>query len=405
MKPSSVVFLFLTASALLCAMPDGASGQAVRKVVIDAGHGGSDPGANYAGCREKDITLRVALSVGEQIKRRFPDVTVVYTRDTDKAVALVDRSRKSNDAGADLFISIHVNAATSPSPCGYETYVMGPGKTKQNMDVAMRENSVITYEDDYQRVYDGFDPSSAESYILFSLMQDAYFERSLRFSQILQEQYAVRMPSSSVNRGVKQAGFLVLWRTATPSVLTEIGFLSNETERKYMMSEAGCRNIALSITEAFAAYKREMDAVYGAEHPAAPVKRSEGPAVASSAGTGAVSAGAGAASAGKSSSSGGAVSASGAGRPSYRNVRFKIQIKSAVSPIKRNASELGCYASSAEERMIDGRYKYFVGNVKSYQEALSLQTEVRARGFGDAFIVPFASGSVIPIADARAAAP
>lgn len=402
MKRPLVVLLFLAVSAISC-LPRQACGQAVRKVVIDAGHGGSDPGANYAGCNEKEITLRVALSVGEQIRKRFPDVTVVYTRSTDKAVTLVERSRKSNDSNADLFISIHVNAATSPSPCGYETYVMGTSKTKQNMDVAMRENSVITYEDDYRKVYDGFDPSSAESYILFSLMQDAYFERSLRFSQILQEQYAKRMPSSSVNRGVKQAGFLVLWRTATPSVLTEIGFLSNETERKYMMSDAGCRNIALSITEAFAAYKKEMDAVYGAEHPLSPVKPSGG-GVAGSEGASGSGAGSGAAVTASPRSSS-ASTAGGTARSSYRNVRFKIQIKSAVSPIKRNASELGCYASSAEERMIDGRYKYFVGNVKSYQEALSLQAEVRAKGFGDAFIVSFASGDVIPVADARAVAP
>ncbi len=394
MKRSLVAILAGVVSVLFCVVSAPVYGQAVRKVVIDAGHGGSDPGANYAGCREKDITLRVALSVGDQIKKRFPDVTVVYTRTTDKAVALVDRSRRSNEAGADLFISIHVNAATSSSPCGYETYVMGTSKNKQNMDVAMRENSVITREDDYVRVYDGFDPSSAESYILFSLMQDAYFERSLRFSQILQEQYAKRMPSTSVDRGVKQAGFLVLWRTATPSVLTEIGFLSNETERRYMMSDAGCRNIALSITEAFAAYKKEMDAVYGTEHPSATAKQSDvGPAK---------STGASVAVSPRSSE---AVASGGASRASYRNVRFKIQIKSADKPIKRTSSELGCYASSAEERKIDGRYKYFVGNVKSYREALFLQTEVRAKGFADAFVVSFASGEAIPVADARAVAP
>jgi len=396
MKRSLVVLLAGGMSLLFCEMPAPVYGQAVRKVVIDAGHGGNDPGAGYAGCREKDITLRVALSVGDQIKRRFPDVTVVYTRTADRSVALVDRSRRSNEAGADLFISIHVNAATSSSPCGYETYVMGTSKNKQNMDVAMRENSVITREDDYVKVYDGFDPSSAESYILFSLMQDAYFERSLRFSQILQEQYAKRMPSTSVDRGVKQAGFLVLWRTATPSVLTEIGFLSNDTERRYMMSDAGCRNIALSITEAFAVYKKEMDAVYGTEHPSAPAKPSDGSTTTTTA-SGAAAA--------VSPNSSAAVASGGAVRASYRNVRFKIQIKSAGKPIKRTSSELGCYASSAEERKIDGRYKYFVGNVKSYREALSLQTEVRAKGFADAFVVSFAAGEAIPVADARAVAP
>ena len=358
----------------------------------------------YAGCHEKDITLRVAKLVGEQIKRRFSDVTVVYTRTSDKGVTLVERSRKSNDANADLFISIHVNAATSSSPCGYETYVMGPAKVKQNLDVAMRENSVITQEDDYQRVYEGFDPSSAESYILFSLMQDAYLERSLRFSQILQEQYSKRMPSTSLNRGVKQAGFLVLWRTATPSVLTEIGFLSNERERRYMMSDAGCRNIALSITEAFAKYKKEMDAVYGTEHPQSSGKaqaRQENTAPATVGPPETASAAAPSATAKSPASTGG----SPAAKTNYRNVRFKIQIKSAERPIKRNSAELGHYAASAEERLIEGRYKYFVGNVKSYREALSLQAQVRARGFADAFIVSFASGGVIPLADARAVAP
>ncbi len=407
--------------SFLLAAPVGLWGQAVRKVAIDAGHGGSDPGANHSGCLEKDITLKVALKVGEMIRKRFPDVGVVYTRKSDTAVPLVDRSRRSNDAGADLFISIHVNSSVSSSPCGYETFVMGPSKSKQNLDVAMRENNVITYENDYMKVYDGFDPKSAESYILFSLMQDAYFDRSLRFSQLLQAQYARRMPSSSVNRGVKQAGFLVLWRTASPSVLTEIGFISNEAERRYMSSEAGCNAIALSIAEAFAAYKKEMDAlcaipqsaVAPAVKPAAPDKKEPAAKPAENK----PSASKPAESKPKPASSSGdnkpartdskAVSPSPEVSQRYNpaTVRYKIQIKSAASPIKRNSSELKCYAVSAEERLIDGRYKYFVGNVKSYKEALSLQSEVRSKGFADAFVVAFASGNVVSLVDARAVAP
>lgn len=406
MRFGSIVMML----SLLFAAPVALWGQAVRKVAIDAGHGGSDPGANHSGCLEKNITLKVALKVGEMIRRQFPDVGVVYTRKSDVAVPLVDRSRRSNDAGADLFISIHVNSSVSSSPCGYETFVMGPSKSKQNLDVAMRENNVITYENDYMKVYDGFDPKSAESYILFSLMQDAYFDRSLRFSQLLQQQYARRMPSSSVNRGVKQAGFLVLWRTASPSVLTEIGFISNEAERRYMSSEAGCNAIALSIAEAFAAYKKEMDALctmpQSAIAPAAKPadKPADKPAVDKAKPAEERPAAKPAPDKGKP-----ARTDTPAAKPSHTYnpaaVRYKIQIKSAASPIKRNSPELKCYSVSAEERLIDGRYKYFVGNVKSYKEALSLQSEVRSKGFADAFVVAFVSGSVVSLADARAVAP
>ncbi len=409
------IFSFVLFSLLL-SVPFCAEAQKIGKVVIDAGHGGTDPGANSSGYKEKDITLRVATEVGSMIKSRFPEVQIIYTRSSDKNVALVDRSRKANDAGADLFISIHVNSAVSTSAKGYETFVLGPSKTKQNLDVAMRENSVISYEDNYMKVYDGFDPKSAESYILFSLLQDSYLDRSMRLAQLIQGEYSKRL-TNTTNRGVKQAGFLVLWRTATPSVLTEIGFISNADDRRFMTSDQGCKKIAQSIAEAFAKYKEEMDAQYGGGYkpstvetqpqpqtqdneddyrPAKPAKQtqtqtqtqtekpkaeSHGPATAESDNT------------------------DNGPRTIYRSVRYKIQIKSASSPIKRSSRELGCYAYSAEERLIGGRYKYFVGNVKSYKEALSLQTEVRDKGFSDAFIAAFSNGAPISIADAKISAP
>lgn len=230
----------------------------IRTVVIDAGHGGKDPGTVGKSIKEKDVVLKIALKVGEYIEKNIPEVKVIYTRKTDVFIELNERAAISNRNKADLFISIHANAISSPKTYGTETWVMGLHKSEDNLAVAKRENSVILYEDNYQEHYEGFD-NSPESYIMFSLMQNAYLENSLKFADKIEKQFKNKAGRHS--RGVKQAGFVVLYKTATPSVLVEAGFLSNETEEKFLGTDNGRDLIASGIYRAFKEYKSEVESI------------------------------------------------------------------------------------------------------------------------------------------------
>jgi N-acetylmuramoyl-L-alanine amidase len=232
----------------------------VKTVVIDAGHGGGDPGT--LGTRslkssEKDVALGVALRIGEYIKANYPDLKVIYTRRSDKFIELHERAAIANRANADCFISVHCNSA-APSATGTETYAMGTHKTESNLSVAKRENSSILLESDYTENYDGFDPKSAEAHIMFSMFQNAYMAQSLLLAQKVENQMAATAKRKS--RGVRQAGFLVLYRTTMPAILIETGFLTNTTEEKYLHSDEGQDNIALSVYKAFSDYKQQIEA-------------------------------------------------------------------------------------------------------------------------------------------------
>ena len=239
----------------------------LKTVVIDAGHGGNKPGAVGKKSMEKDITLAVALKLGEAIKNNFSDVNVIYTRATDIDVDLSKRSLIANKANADLFISIHVNSSTNKEATGFETFVMGLSKSSANLDVAIKENKDMLKEDNYTNNpdYQGFDPSSPESYIMFALYQDAYLYNSLEFASLLQNQYKSNI--KSVNRGVKQAEFFVLYKTATPAVLTEIGFISNEKEEKYLNSKEGQDAVVASLFNAFNEYKALVEGTTPVKNP------------------------------------------------------------------------------------------------------------------------------------------
>ena len=226
-------------------------------VVIDAGHGGHDSGAKGSFLLEKDVNLAVSLDLGSLIERNFKDVRVIFTRKTDKFLPLPDRADVANNNHADLFICIHSNASPSSAAYGAETYTLGLAKTKANLDVAMRENSVILLEEDYKTKYKGFDPNSVDSYIMFELMQDKYIDRSLEFSTVVQKQFVNYCRRS--DRGVRQAGFWVLHRSACPSVLVELGFVSNPAEERYLSSETGQKEMATAIYNAFVEYKRAHD--------------------------------------------------------------------------------------------------------------------------------------------------
>jgi len=230
-------------------------------IVIDAGHGGRDPGAKGSFSYEKNITLAIALKTGEYIKKNLKNVTVVYTRVNDSTLNLSDRPKVANKVNADLFISIHANWAKSKNIKGTETFIMGLTQDEQNLEVAMKENEVIYLEKDYSTKYEGFDPKSPESYVMFTLMQNIYQEQSTGLASKIQTQY--KDNNKRYDRGVKQAGFWVLYNTTMPSVLTETGFISNPEEEKYLNSKEGQDNIAASLFKACLDYITEIDSKSG----------------------------------------------------------------------------------------------------------------------------------------------
>lgn len=225
--------------------------QRLFTVVIDAGHGGKDGGTVGNGGKEKDITLAVAKLVGDKIKASHPEVRILYTRSTDVFVGLQARADFANKHKASLMLSIHVNSAPSKSVYGTETYVLGVAKFANNLSVAMRENKAMLLESNYKTIYKGFDPTSTESYIMFDLMQDAFFNKSVDFANMLQRRYRKH---GRYSRGVRQDILWVLSQSAMPSVLTEIGFLSNPDEAAFMLSASGQQTIASAIASAFTSY-------------------------------------------------------------------------------------------------------------------------------------------------------
>ncbi len=226
-------------------------------IVIDAGHGGKDPGALGSVSREKDVTLAIALKTGEYFEQNIKNVTVIYTRRDDSTVELRDRPKIANKANADLFISIHANWAQSKSVRGTETYIMGSAKDQQNLEVAMKENEVIYLEKDFSTKYEGFDPKSSESYITFSTTQKVFQQQSTDLASKIQTEFRERVNRN--DRDVKQAGFWVLYNTKMPSVLIETGFISNPDEEKFLNSKEGQDYLASSIFRACRNYLNEID--------------------------------------------------------------------------------------------------------------------------------------------------
>ena len=225
-------------------------------VVIDAGHGGNDAGAIglVKGVQEKNLNLSVAKQLAAKICATYPEVKVVLTRETDVFLPLQQRADIVNKNHADLFISIHTNAAENRKACGAETFILGTDRMEDNLDVAMRENAVMKLEAD-QTVYQGFDPNSIESYIIFELMQNQYMDRSLEFAELVQNQFVGTLQRA--NRGVRQAAFWVLLKSACPSVLVEMGFVSNAEEEKWLASEEGKKGIVNGIFNAFENYYKK----------------------------------------------------------------------------------------------------------------------------------------------------
>lgn len=253
-----VILTFLLPSVVFAQGKIDAAERRLSTVVIDAGHGGKDPGCTWGNRTEKELNLKVALALGAMIEEAYPDVTVIYTRKDDRFVELHTRGDIANKAGADLFISIHTDAVGNNEAHGSSTYIMGNDKSEKNLAVAQRENSVIVMEGDYEEKYEGYDPTSAESFIIFSLMQYAHAEQSMIFAQMVQKHYALN--TSITDRGARQGPYLVLWRTAMPSVLTEMGFMTNKSDRDYLHSEVGQKQVVKALFDAFSEYRAKCNA-------------------------------------------------------------------------------------------------------------------------------------------------
>lgn len=251
--------LFIT---LFFFLPMLQAGEKTFTVVIDAGHGGKDPGARGTIINEKEINLSVALKLGKLIEEHHDDVRVIYTRKTDRFIELDERANIANRNKADLFISIHTNAVKRGSLVkGTEIYTLGLARNEENLEVAMRENSAILLEDNYQQKYEGFDPNSSESYIIFEFIQNKHVEQSISLASEVQKCFT---SADRVNRGVRQAGFLVLRKTSMPSILVELGYISNREEERFMKTENGRNTLAKALYNAFTKYKRDYDRRQGA---------------------------------------------------------------------------------------------------------------------------------------------
>jgi N-acetylmuramoyl-L-alanine amidase len=344
----------------------------IKTIVIDPGHGGKDSGTlgtKRFKIYEKHVALAVSLKLGNYIAEEFPDVKIIYTRDTDVFLELNERTEIANKSNADLFISIHCDGFTNPKPSGASVFVMGMSKLKANMDVAMRENSAIYLEDNYQQKYDGFDPKSAESYIVFSLMQNTYLNQSLQIAEEVENEFSTRANRKS--RGVKQAPFYVISRTNMPSILVECGFLTNPKEEEFLHSDLGQDYIASAIFRAFRSYKqsieisaevvneKSIDIVDTLKKEVLALKTNK--------------------------------------IKNDLNLLYKIQIGTFLRSMLNNNQFTDL---NVEEEKINGTFKYFVDAGNSKIEADRLKINLRNLGFKGAFIVAFLDGKQISTKEA-----
>ncbi|MDP2888591.1 MAG: N-acetylmuramoyl-L-alanine amidase [Bacteroidota bacterium] len=371
-------------------------------VVIDPGHGGKDPGAVNKSIREKDIVLGIGLKLGKLINEAHPDVKVVYTRSTDVFVPLIERSRIANKNKADLFISLHANACGTPATKGTETFVLGLHRSNDNLEVAKKENSVILLEEDYTTTYEGFDPNLSESYIMFELVQDLYMDQSLIVADAIQQQFSSRI--NSPNRGVKQAGFLVLRQASMPSVLVEAGFLSNLNEANYLNSELGQRDIALSVFEAFKKFKDKTSGASNVKSPEIVAKNEKKQEVAPKQEVRAenkkkteIAVQAVTEEKNKPETEKTIITpdTTAKGKSTENSIYYSVQIGANTTPIDPVASNFKGLKNVRREKT-DKYYRYYFGNEKTI-EKITVELKQIKQKFPQAFIVSFVNGQRVPL--------
>ena len=331
-------------------------------VVLDAGHGGKDKGKPHKkGFHEKDIALSIVLKVGT-ILDQYEDIKVIYTRKTDKFVHLVERGNIANKANADLFVSVHCNAAASKQAHGSETFVLGLHVNKKNLEVAKAENAVIYLEDNHEEVYKGYDPNKPESLIGLTLAQEEYLDQSILLASLVQKQFKNKLKRKS--RGVKQAGFIVLHQTVMPSILVETGFVTNPTEAKYLTSKNGQNKLAQSIANAVSTYKKSIEVRLNTDDlPINNTNTSPNETIVT------------------------------------KGVIFKVQLAASKRKLAEKSYNFKGLKRISRQKV--GRvYKYYAGNTSNYKAIKVIQQKAKSKGYKDAYVVAFKNGKRIKLSQA-----
>ncbi|MBN2776057.1 MAG: N-acetylmuramoyl-L-alanine amidase [Bacteroidales bacterium] len=375
---TTLLIVFFSTSLTVISLAQVPQKNKIRTVVIDPGHGGSDPGAVGKYSREKDIALDISLKFGKMIEEKYKDIKVIYTRTDDSFVELYKRAQIANENNADLFICVHVNASSSSSPYGTETFVMGLHVNEANLRVAKLENSVILQEENYEDQYEGFDPNDPENHIIFSLFQNANLTQSLFFAGKVQDEFRDKV--KRYDRGVKQAGFLVLWKTTMPAVLVELGFISNPEEEKYLNSKTGQEELAVALFDAFKDYKnhyeensaeiqnavKEVESNLETVIEQKEVVETQTPVVENTSQTG---------------------------------IFFKVQVMTSTQKIENYSEKFRPY-QNVDVYLHNGVYKYTIGKETDYNKILKLQNELKSE-FKGCFVVALKNGERIPLNQAR----
>ena len=369
---NAIALLLLAALFLCTSFTDDKkkTNSKIRTIVIDPGHGGKDSGTmgtKRFKIYEKHVALAISLKLGDYIKNAFPNVDVVYTRDSDVFLELNERTELANNVNADLFISIHCDGFTNSTPSGASVFVMGMSKLKANMDIAIRENSAIYMEDNYQQKYEGFDPKSAESYIVFSLMQNIHLNQSLKIAEEVEKEFSTKANRKS--RGVKQAPFYVISRTNMPSILIECGFLTNFKEEEYLHSEIGQEYIASAIFRGFKAYKENYEGTTLEKESEEPIAVKEDRLKTPT--------------------------------PKKEITIEKVVFKVQVGTYLKSMLNVALFKEiNAEQQVINGTFKYYVGNETDKSSIDKLKNQLKEKGFKGAFVVAFYKGERISTKEA-----
>ena len=355
------------------------NGYKLKTIVIDPGHGGKDPGSIGKHTTEKQIALAIALKAGKYIEDNFKDVKVIYTRKTDVFIPLMERAEIANSNKADLIISIHVNSIDNKQIAGSMTLVLGLHRAGENFEVAKKENSVIMLEDNYNVKYAGFDPNDPESYIMFSLMQNLYFDQSINLAALVQDQ--LRQRAQRVDKGVRQQGLLVLAQSAMPGIMIETGFISNPAEESFLMSDSGQDYIASAIFRAFREYKdlveskSSLRASMGTKHNSDSVRMHD-----------------------ESENDDNPLTDNITPDPivpAVSVVEFKVQIAASSKPVSVNAHVFKGLEGVREYR-VGNIYKYAIGSSPTFQDIIPYSKQIKER-FPDAFIIAVKDNNIIPL--------
>ncbi|HHH50591.1 MAG TPA: N-acetylmuramoyl-L-alanine amidase [Saprospiraceae bacterium] len=359
----------------------------IKTIVLDAGHGGRDRGCAGKHSKEKVITLSVAKKLGHLLTTYYPEIKIIYTRDSDRFVPLHKRAELANKTKADLFISLHCNAISRSVIAGSETYVMGLHTAEENLEVAKRENSSLLLEENYQNNYDGFDPNSPEGHIILSMYQNAFLEQSILFADQIEKQITIQ--SHGRSRGVKQAGFVVLRQTAMPSVLVELGYLTNAKDEAYLLTTKGQDNIASAIFDAFQTYKYQTETNYNNNYTSTTQQQSKVKTTTISPSKER-----------KSEITQQNIPETKIIKTKTKNtISYKIQMTSSQRPLNLFEGKWLKVNYTLEEVFQQGFYRYFATGFTSIEEAKLAKKSLDQSGFKDAFIVAFKNGKRVYLSE------